>query len=295
MKILVTGASGQLGCCIRKASLNSEHEFIFTDLRADETTESLDITDADNLLRTVREREVSVIINCAAYTDVNRAESDEVMAYKINEQAPLNLAEAAAAVDGLLIHISTDYVFDGTSCKPYREDMETCPVSVYGRSKLAGEKAIESSGCRYVVLRTAWLYSNYGKNFYKTMIELTAAKPEIKVVADQVGTPTCANDLAEAVVRIIDENLYKENGIYHYSNEGACSWYDFAKEICVGVGHLCDVYPCRTEDFPTPAARPHYSVLDKTKFKTTFGIEIPHWRESMVSCISDLLHQTKGK
>jgi len=286
MNILVTGASGQLGLSIRDAASASEHNFIFSDIRSGEGIISLDITDAEAVSDIVRCNDIDVIINCAAYTDVNGAESAEGVAGLINEIAPRILAEAALASDALLIHVSTDYVFDGKAYTPYTEDAEPSPVSVYGKTKLAGERAIASTGCRYIIFRTAWLYSNYGKNFYKTMISLTASRPSINVVADQVGTPTNAADLADAIMSVVGDRNPEHYGIYHYSDEGVCSWYDFAKEICSGVGHLCDVRPCRTADYPTPAVRPHYSVLDKTKFKTTFGIEVPHWRESLLTCIS---------
>ena len=286
MKVLVTGASGQLGRSIRDASHCSVHDFIFSDLRAEGDVVALDITDADAVRETVRTNGVGVIINCAAYTDVNRAESDAGLARLINETAPGILAAVATEVDALLIHVSTDYVFDGSACVPYTEDCPTSPVSVYGTSKLAGEKAVVESGCRYMIFRTAWLYSNYGRNFYKTMLELTAQKPFINVVADQVGTPTYAADLADAIVSVIAPDVPRRDGIYHYTDEGVCSWYDFAKEICAAAGHLCDVRPCRTADYPTPAVRPHYSVLDKTKFKTDFGLSVPHWRDSLLACLA---------
>lgn len=286
MNILVTGASGQLGLSVRDASECSDHNFIFSDIKPSDGIIPLDVTDPDAVGKILMDKDISVIINCASYTDVNKAESETEAADKVNCEAAGILAEAAAVRGVLLIHISTDYVFDGNSSRPYAEDASAAPVNAYGRSKFAGEKAVEASGCRYLILRTSWLYSNYGRNFYKTMVELTAANPVLKVVSDQIGTPTCASDLAEALVTIIDEEIPFESGIYHYSNEGVCSWYDFAKEICSGVGHLCDVMPCRTEDYPTPAVRPAFSVLDKTKFKETFGIEIPHWRESLMSCIA---------
>lgn len=286
MNILVTGASGQLGLSVRDAANCSDNNFIFSDIRAEGDVIPLDITDAFAVGKVLKDNEISAIVNCAAYTDVNRAESEPDVAEMVNCKAVGVLAEAAAEAGALLVHISTDYVFAGDSCRPYTEADATSPLGVYGRTKLAGEKAIETSGCRYLILRTSWLYSNYGKNFYKTMVNLTASKPVVKVVSDQTGTPTWASDLAEAIVTIIDEDIPFESGVYHYSNEGVCSWYDFAKEICAGVGHLCDVMPCRSEDYPSPVRRPHFSVLDKTRFKETFGIEIPHWRESLLSCIA---------
>ena len=286
MNILVTGASGQLGLSVRDAASCSDNNFVFSDIRAEGDVIPLDITDASAVSKVLKDNEISAVINCAAYTDVNRAESEPAIADMVNCKAAGVLASAAAQADALLVHISTDYVFAGDSCRPYTEADATSPLGVYGRTKLAGEKAIEASGCRYLIIRTSWLYSNYGKNFYKTMVDLTASRPVVKVVSDQTGTPTWASDLAEAIVTILDGNMPFESGVYHYSNEGVCSWYDFAKEICAGVGHLCDVMPCRSEDYPSPVRRPHFSVLDKTRFKETFGIEIPHWRESLLSCIA---------
>ena len=286
MNILVTGASGQLGLSVRDAANCSDNNFVFSDIRAEGDVIPLDITDASAVGKVLKDNEISAVINCAAYTDVNRAESEPDVAELVNCKAAGVLAEAAAEAGALLVHISTDYVFAGDSCRPYTEADATSPLGVYGRTKLAGEKAIEASGCRYLILRTSWLYSNYGKNFYKTMLDLTASRPVVKVVSDQTGTPTWASDLAEAIVTILDGNMSFESGVYHYSNEGVCSWYDFAKEICAGVGYLCDVMPCRSEDYPSPVRRPHFSVLDKTRFKETFGIEIPHWRESLLSCIA---------
>ena len=286
MNILVTGASGQLGLSVRDAANCSDNNFVFSDIRAEGDVIPLDITDASAVSKVLKDNEISAVINCAAYTDVNRAESEPDVAELVNCKAAGVLAEAAAEAGALLVHISTDYVFPGDSCRPYTEADATSPLGVYGRTKLAGEKAIEASGCRYLILRTSWLYSNYGNNFYKTMLDLTASRPMVKVVSDQTGTPTWASDLAEAIVTILDGNMSFESGVYHYSNEGVCSWYDFAKEICAGVGYLCDVMPCRSEDYPSPVRRPHFSVLDKTRFKETFGIEIPHWRESLLSCIA---------
>ena len=282
MSILVTGASGQLGLSIRDAARCSEKRFIFSDIIDADDVVALDVTDAGAVRQILADNDVSVIINCAAYTDVEKAESEQEKAVLVNATAAGILAEAAAEAGALLIHISTDYVFDGQSSVPYSETDIPAPVNAYGQSKLAGEKAIEASGCRYMILRTSWLYSNYGRNFYTTMLELTAAKPVIKVVSDQIGTPTLASDLADAIVAVIDEELPFESGIYHYTNEGVCSWYDFAKEICAAAGHLCDVLPCSTADYPTEARRPSFSVLEKSKFKNTFGTEIPHWRESLM-------------
>ena len=289
MKIVVTGSLGQLGYELMRQAKESQHTYIFTDVRESELTTSLDITDAEAVEAFIGE-DVDVIINCAAYTDVNRAESDEAMALKINSDAPGNLARAALRADALLIHISTDYVFDGKGYLPYNEESQTGPLSAYGRTKLSGEKAVEESGCRYMIFRTAWLYSLTGRNFFLTMADLTASKPMLKVVYDQVGTPTYAADLAFLIAHIIEENKLDRTGLYHYTNEGVCSWYDFTKEINDLLGHTCNVMPCRTEEFPTPAARPHYSVLEKKKVRETFGLEIPHWKESLRLAVKEYMN-----
>ena len=289
MKIVVTGSLGQLGYELMRQAKESQHTYIFTDVRESELTTSLDITDAEAVEAFIGE-DVDVIINCAAYTDVNRAESDEAMAQKINSDAPGNLARAALKADALLIHISTDYVFDGKGYLPYNEESQTSPLSAYGRTKLSGEKAVEESGCRYMIFRTAWLYSLTGRNFFLTMADLTASKPMLKVVYDQVGTPTYAADLAFLIAHIIEENKLDRTGLYHYTNEGVCSWYDFTKEINDLLGHTCNVMPCRTEEFPTPAARPHYSVLEKKKVRETFGLEIPHWKESLRLAVKEYMN-----
>lgn len=289
MKIVVTGSLGQLGYELMRQAKESQHTYIFTDVRESELTTSLDITDAEAVEAFIGE-DVDVIINCAAYTDVNRAESDEAMAQKINSDASGNLARAALKADALLIHISTDYVFDGKGYLPYNEESQTGPLSAYGRTKLSGEKAVEESGCRYMIFRTAWLYSLTGRNFFLTMADLTASKPMLKVVYDQVGTPTYAADLAFLIAHIIEENKLDRTGLYHYTNEGVCSWYDFTKEINDLLGHTCNVMPCRTEEFPTPAARPHYSVLEKKKVRETFGLEIPHWKESLRLAVKEYMN-----
>ena len=289
MKIVVTGSLGQLGYELMRQVKESQHTYIFTDVRESELTTSLDITDAEAVEAFIGD-DVDVIINCAAYTDVNRAESDEAMALKINSDAPGNLARAALKADALLIHISTDYVFDGKGYLPYNEESQTGPLSAYGRTKLSGEKAVEESGCRYMIFRTAWLYSLTGRNFFLTMADLTASKPMLKVVYDQVGTPTYAADLAFLIAHIIEENKLDRTGLYHYTNEGVCSWYDFTKEINDLLGHTCNVMPCRTEEFPTPAARPHYSVLEKKKVRETFGLEIPHWKESLRLAVKEYMN-----
>lgn len=289
MKIVVTGALGQLGQEIMKLAAGSEHEFVFTDIRATDNVSLLDITDADAVDAFVG-KDVDVIVNCAAYTDVNKAESDEESARQINAAAAGILASAAAKADALLIHVSTDYVFDGTSTVPYREDCLPAPTGAYGRTKLEGERLVQESGCRYMIFRTAWLYSLSGRNFFLTMVNKTAELPQMKVVFDQTGTPTYAGDLAYLISHIVENGLLDRTGIYHYTDEGVCSWYDFAKEINSLVGHTCNVMPCRTEDYPTPARRPHYSVLDKAKVRETFGIEIPHWRDSLVMAVNEYMN-----
>ena len=285
MKILVTGAMGQLGREISKLADSTEHTYIYTDVRAHEGVAELDVTDAEAVNAAVQG--VDVIVNCAAYTDVNKAESDAEAAHKVNALAPAVLAEAAKAAGAMLIHVSTDYVYDGQANVPYTEDAARNPLGVYGCTKMEGEDAIIKSGCRHLIFRTSWLYSTTGKNFFLTMSELTASKPELKVVVDQVGTPTYAYDLAYLITYIIEENLLDRNGVYNYSGEGVCSWYDFATEICSLMGHTCRIVPCRSEEYPTPAERPHYSVLDKSKVKRDFGIEVPYWRQSLAMAVLD--------
>ena len=291
MRILVTGALGQLGREISMLAEFSEQEYVLTDVRAEGKVVQLDVTDAAAVQAAVQG--VDVIVNCAAYTDVNKAESDAEAAHKVNAQAPALLAEAAKAAGAMLIHVSTDYVFDGQANVPYTEEAQKNPLGVYGRTKLEGENAIVASGCRYLIFRTSWLYSNTGKNFFLTMAELTAEKPEINVVIDQVGTPTYAYDLAYLITYIIEENLLDRNGVYNYSGEGVCSWFDFASEINSQMGHTCRIVPCRTEEYPTPAERPHYSVLDKTKVKADFGIEIPYWKYSLEMAVQEYFSQIK--
>ena len=289
MKILVIGAKGQLGHEIMKLSSSIEHEFIFTDLQGDgEVVKALDITDLQQVQMAVSD-DTDVIINCAAYNEVDKAEDDETPAQKINAEAVANLAAAAKNTAALLIHFSTDYIFDGKANVPYTEEDTAAPLSAYGRSKLAGEEAVINSGCRYMIFRTSWLYSLTGRNFFKTMANKCAASPSIKVVIDQVGTPTNAYDLAYLTMHIIETNQLDKTGIYHYSNEGVASWYDFAKEINDMLGYTCDVQPCRTSEFQRKAARPTYSVLDKKKVKDTFGVQIPHWRESLAYLVEDYL------
>ena len=303
MNILVTGGNGQMGNEMRIVSQGSADRYIFTDVvdasaesiamlqklagsKVDTSTVKLDITDLEAVRKMVRENGVSVIVNCAAYTNVDAAESNQELAELLNAIAPQNLAVAMKEVGGTLIHISTDYVFGkepyNTPCK---EDQKGTPTGVYGLTKLHGEQNIIQSGCNYIIIRTAWLYSEFGKNFVKTMLNLTATKPELKVVFDQVGTPTYAYDLAEAIVAILQQK--DKTGIYHFSNEGVCSWYDFTKMIAGYSGQTtCSIQPCHSDEFPSPVKRPAFSVLDKTKIKQTFGITIPYWTESLSKCIT---------
>ena len=284
--ILVTGADGQLGREMQIASRGSRNRFIFTDIAGE--YERLDITDQQAIADIVRENHVNVIVNCAAYTNVDKAETDPETANLLNNIAAGNLADAMKAVNGTLIHISTDYVFQGDRNIPCREDWPTEPLSVYGKTKLAGEKSIEATGCASIIIRTAWLYSPFGNNFVKTMRDLTSSRESLKVVFDQVGTPTYAGDLAETICRIIENGQLDKTGIYHFSNEGVCSWFDFAKAICEMSGNTCDIRPCHSDEFPSPVARPHFSVLDKTKIKQTFGIRIPYWTDSLKRCIEEI-------
>lgn len=284
--ILVTGADGQLGREMQIASRGSRNRFIFTDIAGEH--ERLDITDPQAIADIVRENHVNVIVNCAAYTNVDKAETDSETANLLNNIAAGNLADAMKAVNGTLIHISTDYVFQGDMNIPCREDWPTEPLGVYGKTKLAGEKSIEATGCASIIIRTAWLYSPFGNNFVKTMRDLTSSRGSLKVVFDQVGTPTYAGDLAETICRIIENGQLDKTGIYHFSNEGVCSWFDFAKAICEMSGNTCDIRPCHSDEFPSPVARPHFSVLDKTKIKQTFGIRIPYWTDSLKRCIEEI-------
>lgn len=288
MNILVTGANGQLGNEMRIVSQQSAHHYIFTDVA------ELDITDAAAVEKMVADNDVKVIVNCAAYTNVDKAEDDRELAELLNAKAVENLAVAIRRNDGLLVHVSTDYVFGGTrNNTPCREEEAANPTGVYGETKLHGEEAVIRSGCHYLIIRTAWLYSEYGKNFLKTMLDLTATKPELRVVFDQVGTPTYAYDLAAAIYDIVEKRRYAgRDGIYHYSNEGVCSWYDFTKAIAEYAGHTaCDIQPCHSDEYPSKVVRPSYSVLDKTKIKTTFGLKVPYWTDSLKQCIDNLQHQ----
>lgn len=319
MNILVTGANGQLGNEMRIVSKGSVDKYIFTDVMdaseesvtmlkklagddVETATTKLDITGLDAVRTIVKENDVRVIVNCAAYTNVDAAESNEALAEKLNAEAPKNLAIAMKEVNGLLIHISTDYVFGGDPYNtPCKEEQKGTPTDVYGLTKLHGEQGIVATNGNYVILRTAWLYSEFGKNFVKTMLNLTATKPQLKVVFDQVGTPTYAFDLANAISVIINDYkkeaqiynqwaAYSKAGIYHFSNEGVCSWFDFTKMIAEYAGNKgCDIQPCHSEEFPSPVKRPSFSVLDKTKVKETFGIKVPYWTDSLKLCIKNMI------
>ena len=312
MNILVTGANGQLGREMRIISKGTSDTYIFTDIVPAEglETEILDITDAEAVRRMVRDNGIDCIVNCAAYTNVDKAESEEARCRRLNADAPGILAEAMKESGGLLVHISTDYVFGAEPYNtPCREEQTGTPTGVYGRTKLEGERNIIGTGCDYVIIRTAWLYSEYGRNFVKTMLDLTSARPQLDVVFDQAGTPTYAYDLACAIKDVLgdygrealhhgtrdrqdiegDSFRYSRTGIYHYSNEGVCSWYDFAKMIAEYSGHAgCVIRPCHSSEFPSPVKRPSYSVLDKTKIKETFGLGIPYWTDSLKACMKNM-------
>ncbi len=317
MNILVTGANGQLGNEMRILAKESQDKYIFTDVNQVEGVETtfLDITDLEAIRSIVKVQNVNAIVNCAAWTNVDSAEDPEKydLVEKLNATAPENLAKAMKEVGGLLVHISTDYVFGAEPYNtPCKEDQSGTPTGVYGLTKLHGEQKIIATGCNHVIIRTAWLYSEFGKNFCKTMMNLTATKPELKVVFDQVGTPTYALDLAKAIMVILADyansvissaveqssdchpersegSLYSKSGVYHYSNEGVCSWFDFTKMIAEYNGTTsCNVQPCYSCDFPSPVKRPSYSVLDKSKIKTVFGVEVPYWTDSLKKCITNL-------
>ena len=284
--VLITGANGQLGREMRQVlSADPDVNAIYTDV------EELDITDAQAIDHCMDSNNVDYIVNCAAYTAVDAAESNVELCTKLNVEAPTLLAQAAAKHGARLVHISTDYVFDGTNCRPYREDDPVCPNSVYGSTKAAGEQHIMEVAPESIIIRTAWLYSPHGKNFVKTMIELGKSRDSLRVVCDQVGTPTCAIDLARAIKAFIDCDQW-HSGIYHFSNEGAISWYDFTKAIHrLADITTCNVQPCLSKDYPTPATRPHYSVLDKTKIKETLGITIPYWEDSLAKCLKSIFNK----
>ena len=311
MNILVTGANGQLGNEMRIVARGSKDRYIFTDVNQVEGLETtfLDITDLEAVRAIVASEGVNAIVNCAAYTNVDGAENAQDVAELLNAEAPENLAVAMKEVGGLLVQISTDYVFGAEPYNtPCREDQKGTPTGVYGLTKLHGEEKIIAAGCNHVIIRTAWLYSEFGKNFCKTMLALTADKPQLKVVFDQVGTPTYALDLARAIEVVLADfaaelkdglsggstgglsgGKYSKTGVYHYSNEGVCSWYDFTKMIAAYSGQTeCDVQPCHSNEFPSPVKRPAYSVLDKTKIKEIFGVEVPYWTDSLQKCIANL-------
>lgn len=282
MNILVTGANGQLGNTMRLASQGSSDQYIFTDVA------ELDITDREKVFQFISDNGIDIVINCAAYTNVERAESEPELAELLNATAVRNIADALKACDGTLFHISTDYVFGAEPYNtPCREDQKGTPTGVYGLTKLHGEQHIAQSGVKALIFRTAWLYSEYGHNFLKTMLNLTATKPSLNVVFDQTGTPTYARDLADAIADIIENRKFEgHEGIYHFSNEGVCSWYDFTVAITELAGHTdCKINPCHSDEFPSAVKRPAYSVLDKTKYKTTFNRAIPHWTTSLKTCL----------
>lgn len=302
MNILVTGANGQLGNEMRIIAKHSDDNYIFTDVNQVEGVETtyLDITDMASIRKVVSDNHVNVIVNCAAWTNVDACETDDrlaALAEKLNADAPENLAKAIKEVNGLFVQISTDYVFGKEPYNtPCREDQKGTPTGVYGTTKLHGEQKIMASDVKYVIIRTAWLYSEFGKNFCKTMLNLTSTKSEVNVVFDQCGTPTYAYDLAKAIEIIIEDykkeaslSQYSKTGIYHFSNEGVCSWFDFTKMIAEYSGHnKCEIKPCYSVDYPSPVKRPAYSVLDKSKIKNTFGVRVPYWTDSLKLCISNL-------
>lgn len=286
MNILVTGANGQLGREMQAVTRESKDHYIFTDVCEGYT--HLDITSADDIRQMVRQNQVKCVINCAAWTNVDAAETAGNIVERLNATAPGYLAEAMAEVGGLLVHVSTDYVFGAEPYNtPCREDQQGTPTGVYGQTKLHGEQLIKRSGADHIIIRTAWLYSEFGHNFVKTMMSLTASKPQLNVVFDQCGTPTYALDLAAAILDIVENRKYVgHSGVYHYSNEGVCSWYDFAVNIARLAGNTdCDIRPCHSDEFPSPVKRPAYSVLDKTKIKRVFGLDIPYWTDSLRQCM----------
>ena len=302
MVILVTGANGQLGNEMQIVAKQSNDKYIFTDVC--EGYKKLDIANLEAIRKAVKEYDVKCIVNCAAWTNVDAAETAGEIVETLNAIAPENLAKAMKEVGGLLVHISTDYVFGGDPYNtPCKEDQKGTPTGEYGLTKLHGEEKVQATDCNYVILRTAWLYSEFGKNFVKTMLNLIATKPQLKVVFDQVGTPTYAYDLAQAIAVVIEDykmewNLepetwnYSKNGIYHFSNEGVCSWFDFTKMIAEYAGNTsCDIKPCHSNEFPSPVKRPAYSVLDKTKIKEAFGVRIPYWTDSLKICVNNLINQ----
>ena len=282
MNILVTGSRGQLGRALYRASAGSLDNYIFTG------AEELDVTSLKATRQAVKANDARVIVNCAAYTNIIHAEENPVTASLVNHKAVENLATAAREANATLVHVSTDHVFNGEARVPYREDAETNPLNVYGKTKLAGELTIPRSGCRHIIFRTSWLYFEHGSNFVKNMRQLTAARESVKVIVDQVGTPTYAGDLAALIRRVIETNMLHKQGIYHFSNEGVCSWYDFAQAIREFCGNACDIQPYNSDEYPDKVKRPRFTVLDKTKVKSAFGIKIPYWRDSLKTCIERL-------
>lgn len=285
IKILVSGANGQLGKSFKSISLNKNHNYVFY------TKDELDITNKESIVKIFEREKPAYFVNCGAYTQVDKAEEDQEAAFLINKSGPNNLAEICKDTSCILIHISTDYVFDGNSSTPYTESDSTHPVSVYGKSKLEGELRILEINPNAYIIRTAWLYSQFGKNFLKTIYNLAKSKPELNVVADQIGTPTFAPDLARSIDEIIDKSYQNKKtnhfpGIYHYTNEGVASWYDFAKAITTYSKLNCKINAIGSDQFPTPAKRPNYSLLDKTKIKSKFQINIPYWRDSVKNCVN---------
>lgn len=284
MNILVTGSNGQLGNEIRVLAADNERDtFFFTDV------EELDITNKTAILEFAQDKRIDMIINCAAYTAVDRAETDEPLARLINALAVLNLGEVASETGARIVHVSTDYVFDGKAFVPYRETDEPNPVSAYGRTKLEGEQLLQQTCAEAVIIRTAWLYSEYGNNFVKTMLRLGSERENLRVVYDQVGSPTYALDLARAIMKIVETDKWVP-GVYHFTNEGVCSWYDFTVAIHGLAGIECDVEPVRSEQYLTPTERPHYSVLDKQKIKETYGVAVPHWHDGLQRCLKNMLN-----
>ena len=293
MNILVTGANGQLGNEMRIVSRNSTDRYVFTDISdfPGNDTVHLDITDVEAVKTIISQYDVDIIVNCAAYTNVDKAETDIDACRLLNAKSPENLAVTIGEKGGLLIHISTDYVFGGVVYNaPLNEDTPTSPTGVYGLTKLEGEEMIRRSGCRHIIIRTSWLYSEFGRNFVKTMLALTSSKPSLKVVNDQTGTPTYALDLALAIFDIIENRKAASNeGLYHYSNEGECTWYEFARTIAAYSGNTeCQINPCTSEEYPSPVRRPSYSVLDKTRIKKAFGMSVPHWTDSLKKCLNNI-------
>lgn len=293
MKVLVTGANGQLGRTLARIARGSGSKYIFTARvpDAERGVLQLDITDFEAVARMVADHQVDVIVNCASYTAVDKAEDEPEMAGLVNAAAVGNMAKVAKDNGAVMIHISTDYVFDGKASVPYVDDAPHCPVNVYGRTKAEAERLVFESGCSHIVFRTSWLYAVEGGNFVKRIVEKSSENSVLNVIFDQIGTPTFADDLAGLIVKVIEDNMLDRQGIYNYSNEGVCSWYDFAREICSMSGNECEIFPCHTDEYPRKARRPHYSVLDKTGVKKAFGIRIPHWKDSLAACMDMLMNE----